>query len=435
MITYVKCCPQQSSAGVLDSIDFFTDEALLPNPYPYFDQLRAEGRVVKLPEHGVVGVTGHDEGCIVYQDCDTYSSLVAVGGPFPPLPFEPRGDDITEQIEQYRHQTPMNEYLTTMDPPEHARARSPLSRLLTPKHIQANEKLLRRLADEQIDRFIDAGKCEFVSGYAGPFSFAVIAELFGIPAGDRDSFETPRPSVPAGAMDQSPVQHNSLEWLDDKFARYLAQRRREHRRDLLTRLANARYRDGSTPEVAEIARSATLLFTAARGATAVLLSWSLLMLVERPELVARLRDDHSRIPAFVEEVLRMESPVKSDFRLARKTTKLGGVVIPAGTTVMVCPGAINRDPRKFDDPHEFRLDRPNVRDHVAFGRGVHTCPGGHLARAEARIAVECILDRMSEIRLDQTQHGPPGARRFNYLPTYTLRALAELHLEFSSARR
>lgn len=435
MITSVECCPLQSLPDDLDSIDFFTDEALLPNPHPYFDHLRSTGPVVKLSRHGVVAVTGHQEGCVVYRDGETYSSIVAVGGPFPPLPFEPAGDDITEQIEQYRARMPMNEYLTTMDPPEHARARSLLSRLLTPSRIQANEKLLRRIADEQIDRFIEAGRCEFVSDYAKPFSTTVIAEVFGIPAGDRDTFETPHPSVAVGAMDQSPVQHNSLEWLDDKFGQYLSQRRREPRPDLLTRLAKARYPDGSTPEVAEVARSATLLFTAARGATAVLLSWSLLLLAERPDLVAQLRDDRGRIPNFIEEALRMESPVKSDFRLTRKTTTLGGVAIPAGTTVMVCPGAINRDPRKFDDPHEFRLDRPNLRDHVAFGRGVHTCPGAMLARAEARVSIERLLDRMARIELNAAEHGSPGDRRFDYQPTYTLRALTELHLEFTPAQR
>lgn len=418
-----------------DSIDFFTDETLLPNPYPYFERLRGEGPVVKLPHHGVVAVTGHAEGCVVYKDCETYSSIVAVGGPFPPLPFEPAGDDITEQIEQYRDQMPMNEYLTTMDPPEHARARSLLSRLLTPTRIKANEQLLRRRADEQIDRFIGTGRCEFVSEYAKPYSAGVIADLFGIPARDRDTFEAPRPSVPAGAMDQSPVQHNSLEWLDEKFGHYLAQRRRQPRADVLTRLAQARYPDGSTPEVADVARSATLLFTAARGATAVLLSWSMRLLAERPDLVALLRDDHSRIPKFVEEVLRMESPVKSDFRLARKTTTLGGVAIAAGTTVMVCPGAINRDPRKFEDAHEFQLNRPNARDHVAFGRGAHTCPGATLARAEARVSLERLLDRMTQIELNPAEHGPAAARRYGYAPTYTLRALTELHLEFSPARR
>lgn len=430
----MECCPRRVLAGAPDAIDFFADESLLPNPYPYFDHLRAQSPVLNLPHHDVVAVTGHEEATVVYKDAGTFSSIVAVGGPFPPLPFEPQGDDIDEQIERYRDQMPMSKYMTTMDPPEHSRVRFLLSRLLTPKRIQANEELLRRLADEQIDSFIEAGKCEFVFGYAKPFSSKVIADLLGIPVEDRETFDAPRPHVPVGALDHLPIQHNSLEWLDDKFGHYLLDRRREPRPDVLTRLANARYPDGATPEIADAARCATLLFTAARGVTAVLLTWSLRMLADRPDLVRQLRDDHSRIPNFIEEVLRMESPVKSDFRLVRKTTTLGGVAIPAGTTVMVCLGAVNRDPRKFEDPHEFRLNRPNVRDHVAFGRGAHFCPGTHLARVQSRVSIEGILDRMTEIRLSAAEHGPAGAR-LSYEPTYTLRALSELHLEFNPARR
>ncbi len=423
--------PVPVQASAYESIDFFTDESLLPDPYPYFDHLRAKCPVLNLPQHQVVAVTGHEEGSAVYKDSATFSSVVAVGGPFPPLAFEPHGDDIDEQIEQYRDQMPMSEYLTTMDPPEHSRGRSLLSRLLTPQRVQANEEVMRRLADEQIDSFIATGKCEFVSEYAKPFSFRVIADLLGVPAQDRRLFEAPRPRVPVGALDHAPLQDNPLHWLDDTFSRYLVDRRREPRTDVLTQLATACYPDGSTPEVADIARSATLLFTAGKGATAVLLSWSLWLLAERPELAQQLREDRSRIPNFIEEVLRLESPVKSDFRLARKTTALGGVAIPAGTTVMVCPGAINRDPRRFDAPHEFHMDRPNARDHVAFGRGAHSCPGAQLARVEGRISIDRILHRMTDIRLNGAEHGPVGARRFSYEPTYTLRALTGLHLEFS----
>jgi cytochrome P450 len=125
------------------------------------------------------------------------------------------------------------------------------------------------------------------------------------------------------------------------------------------------------------------------------------------------------------------SPIKSDFRLTTRDTTLGGVEVPAGNTVMLLPGAANRDPRRFDCPAELRLDRQNARQHVAFARGAHSCPGGPLARIEGRVTIERILDRINDIRLDEAHHGPPHARRFSYVPLYILRGLEELHLDFS----
>jgi cytochrome P450 len=98
---------------------------------------------------------------------------------------------------------------------------------------------------------------------------------------------------------------------------------------------------------------------------------------------------------------------------------------------MLLNGAANRDPRRFECPGEFRVDRPNVKEHVAFGRGAHACPGGPLARAEGRVSIERILHRMRDIRLAEDHHGAPGARRFTYEPTWVLRGLSELHIEFT----
>ena len=133
----------------------------------------------------------------------------------------------------------------------------------------------------------------------------------------------------------------------------------------------------------------------------------------------------------MEECLRFESPVKGDFRLARTATTVGGVDVPAGTTVMVLNGAAGRDPRRFDDPDEFRMDRPNAKEHLAFGRGPHACPGGPLARAETRISIERLLARMGDIRISESAHGPAGDRHYDYVPTYILRGLTRLHLEFT----
>ena len=136
----------------------------------------------------------------------------------------------------------------------------------------------------------------------------------------------------------------------------------------------------------------------------------------------------------MEETLRLEAPVKGDFRLARRQATVGGVDIPAGVTLMVLNGAANRDPRRFEDPADLRVERGNAREHLAFGRGVHSCPGGSLARLEARVSIERLLDRTAEIRISEAEHGPPGARRYQYVPTYILRGLTRLHLEFTASQ-
>ena len=213
--------------------------------------------------------------------------------------------------------------------------------------------------------------------------------------------------------------------------RYIEDRRREPRADVLTDLALAKYPDGSTPDVTAVVRSATFLFAAGQETTARLLATALKYLAEYPELQDELREHRERIPDFIEEALRIESPVKADFRLARRATTIGGVDIEPGTPVMLLNGAANRDPRRFECPAEFRLDRPNAKEHIAFGRGAHSCPGGPLARAEGHISVERILDRMRDIRFSEEHHGPAGDRRFDYEPTWVLRGLHELHLEFT----
>jgi cytochrome P450 len=423
--------------STFDSVDFFTDASLVPDPHPYFDYLRSKNPVLRLPLHNVVAVTGYDEATAVYKDPDTFSNCVALGGPFPPLPFEPEGtdEDLTPLIEQHRDQFPMFEHMVTMDPPAHTRARSLLSRLLTPSRLKENEEFMWRLADRQLEEFLGNGECEFIAEYSKPFATLVIADLLGVPEEDHKEFRVVlgagRPGARVGALDHESVGINPLEWLDEKFCSYTENRRRAPRNDVLTALATAQYPDGSTPEVIEVVRSATFLFAAGQETTAKLLSAALQVLGDRPDIQQRLRDDRSLIPGFIEESLRMESPVKSDSRLARRHTKVGDVDIPAGTIVMVLPGAANRDPRRFENPHEFRLDRKNVREHMAFARGVHSCPGGPLARVEGRVSIERILDRMSEISISEAKHGPAGERRYTYEPTYILRGLSELHLTFT----
>src|SRR5262249_36319436 len=129
--------------------------------------------------------------------------------------------------------------------------------------------------------------------------------------------------------------------------------------------------------------------------------------------------------------LRLESPLQGQFRLARRATTVGEEPIAPADNVFLMPGAANRDPRQFDHPAELRLDRPNGRQHLGFGFGIHVCAGAPLARAEAVVSAERLLDRMADVRIDETVHGPAGARRYEYPQIYLIRGLEHLAIEFT----
>ena len=172
------------------------------------------------------------------------------------------------------------------------------------------------------------------------------------------------------------------------------------------------------------------LFAGGQETTVRLLSFALRILGERPDIQGRLRSDRDRIPNFIEETLRFESPLRAQFRMAKVTTTVAGVPIPAGSTVMLLPGAANRDPRTFE-PCRVRPRSRQRAYHVAFGHGIHHCAGAHLARAEGRVTINRLLDRTSNIAISEHAHGPAEARRYSYLPTYFLRGLASLELELT----
>ena len=418
-----------------DAIDFFRGDELIADPYPYFDHLRESCPVTRESHHDVVMVTGYDEACAVYNDSERFSSCNAVTGPFPGFPVALEGDDVSELIEKHRDELPMSDQLPTMDPPKHRDHRGLLMRLLTPARLRENEAAMWKLADQQIDECVDRGRCELIEDFAKPFTMLVIANLLGVPEDDYILFREQLHGgggSSVGSSHKDAMQHSPLQFLYDQFSRYVEERRKEPRGDVLTGLANATFPNGQLPEVIDVVRVAANLFAAGQETTVRLISAAMLVIAERPELQTQLRGDRSQVVGFVEEALRYESPVKGDFRMSRVPATIGDVQVPAGTTVMVVNAAANRDPRKFDSPNEFRLDRANARQHLSFGRGIHTCPGGPLARAEGRVSIERFLDRLSDIRISESAHGPADARRYEYLPTYILRGLRELNLEFTA---
>jgi cytochrome P450 len=197
---------------------------------------------------------------------------------------------------------------------------------------------------------------------------------------------------------------------------------------VLHELATAKYPDGSTPDLMEIVKLAMFLFVGGRGSSSKFLATCLYFVADIPQLQQQLRENRQLISSFIEEVLRLQGTTKATFRLARKKTRIGDFEIAAGTKLVVAFGAANRDPRRWDNPDDFQMDRPRIREHLAFGRGAHTCAGAPLARTEARVVIERFLDTTSDIDLNEDKHGKPGNRKLSFEPSYIVRGLSDLHL-------
>jgi cytochrome P450 len=420
------------SHAEFDAIDFFRAGRLYQNPYPYYEYLREHGPVWREPHHGVVMVTGYPEALEVYHDTDRYSNCVAVAGPFAEWPVPLAGDDISEIIEKYRDRLVFSDQLPTFDPPRHTAHRALLGRLITPKRLKENEEFMWRLADRQIDEFLGRGECEFIRDYAGPFTLLVVADLLGVPEEQHEQFrkELQGDHKPSQGPDGK-IKHKPLEFLYERFTKFIEDRRKTPRDDVMTKMAQATFPDGSLPEVHDIMLIAANLFSAGGETTARLLGVMFQQLAEDPQLQQQVRGDRNLIPRLAEECLRLGTPLQCTFRISRVRTRIGGLEIPPGTTVMLLPAAANLDPRVFESPAELRLDRPNWRQHLAFGSGVHSCAGAPLARAEALISTQQLLDRMADIRISEAAHGPAGARRYEFGNHYLMRGLERLHLEFT----
>jgi cytochrome P450 family 150 subfamily A5 len=410
-----------------EQVDLFRDKELPVDPYPFYEWVREHGPVWYYPLWDVYLITGYEEAIAIYHDQETWSNCNTVSGPFFKMSVPLEGDDITGIIREHRHELPFSDQLPSFDPPEHTAHRGLLMRLITPKRLKENEVYMWQLADQTIDEFYDTGECELVQDYAIPFTVMVIADLLGVPDEDRDDFRAQL----AHKVRPAKMEHKPLGFLYDQFTRYIEDRRANPRDDIMTEMAEATFPDGTLPPVEDVAKIAANLFSAGGETTARLIVMGLRTLGDHPEFQQRLRDDHSLISPFIEEMLRTEAPLKGSFKLAKVRTTVGGVDMPPGTTVFVMTDAASRDPRQFECPAEFRLDRANGRQHLGFGHGIHTCAGAPLARAETHATLVRFLERMSDIRIAEAHHGPPGARRYDYDRTYMLRGLTDLHLEFT----
>ena len=420
----------------LEDRDYFTDSDIAKDPYPFFEAVRENGPVYQPEDKDYLIVTGFDETIEILNNHRDFSAIIGLAGAAAPLPFEPEGSDITAQIEAARSQFLGGDQVVMLDDEPHTKLRSLMNRLFTPSRLKANEEFMTDYADQMVRSVVAKGHCDLISEIATPYVTMVIADLLGVPAEDRQHFMDLIDASPApGNLDASLNTHEGethpMVAMTGHFYRYISERQEQPRDDILSELAHAEYSDGTRPTMMDLMTLGVFMFGAGQDTSAKLLGNSMRYIIDVPGLQDQLRADPSLIPAMLEEVLRLEGSTKQLSRLARRDTKIGNLPVKAGTKVLIgIPGG-NRDPERWDAPAEFRLNRPKIKEHVAFGRGKHVCAGAPLARVEVRVILEKFLEQTAQIDLDESLHGPRDNRNFDFEPSFIIRGLSTLHIKLT----
>jgi cytochrome P450 len=262
---------------------------------------------------------------------------------------------------------------------------------------------IQEIVDELLDKVQDQGRMDLIWDFAYPLPVIVIAEMLGVPAGQRDTFKRWSDDIVAtlgGPMISEEVLNKGMQAATDMAAYFhdiIEERRREPREDLLSLLIAAEER-GEVLSEEELIASCILLLAAGNETTTNLIGNGMLALFQHPEQQDLLRNDPSLAETAVEEMLRFTGPVQATARVALEPIDVGGVTVDEGQLAMCLLAAANRDPDVFDDPHRFDITRQDNR-HIAFGFGIHFCLGAPLARAEGQIAFRSLMARMPELRL------------------------------------
>lgn len=422
--------------------DYFTDPTVLLDPYGYYEEMRPRGPVCQLETHDALLVSGFNEYVETSLNTDDFSAINALAGSGVPLPFKPEGSDISKQIEENRSKFVGHKLIICHDGERHKDSRSLINKMFTPRRLKDNETFMRNYAEELVDRIVANGKCELMSEVALRYITLIIADLMDVPADDLAIFEEKiSESQLVGSKKEGkedPSETSTLDsvyfFISDYMAKYLEKRSKNPGNDLISELAAATHPDGSKPDMEELVSMTTFMFIAGQDTSANLMCNVIRYICDIPGLQQQVRDDHSLIPWVIEEVLRMDGSTKATQRLAIHDTKIGDYDVPAGTQVILGISGVNRDPNHWgEDVNEFKLKRPGVRQHLSFGRGIHTCPGAQLARLKTKTMLEMMFEKTSDIRISEEHHGKVGARHYAFEPSFIIRGLTGLHVEFTPA--
>lgn len=318
------------------------------------------------------------------------------------------------------------------DQPDHMRLKRLLSKAFALRHVGSLETEIARITEDLLDDGLKGGSLELMTNLAYPLPVMVISRLLGIPSTDAPELKgwSRDFSVFFGAtkpgFEPAHLAQLAVERMGDHLRPLISERRREPREDLLSALIAAED-GGKVLSESELLASAFMILFAGHETTMNLIGNATLVLTRLPEIQAALRRDASLIPAFVEEVLRYESPVHWQTRVLNDDLEYCGHAFKKGEWVALVHAAANRDPKKFFAPDEFRLDR-GENLHLAFGYGPHFCPGSELARMETRIAVAALLRRLPRIALDEGE-----GRGFEWQDNAVFRGPGHLWLQGADA--
>ena len=413
-------------------IPSFLDPAVQDDPFDAYALMREHCPVHRLPENGLHMVTRYDDARAVLSDPVSFSNAPSGGGARPSDSGKAARDHIAE------HGWDRTNTLQRTDPPVHTHYRRLLSRVFTSKRVEQLSPRMEQLCHQLIDKFIDAGECEFVSDFALPLPGIIICEQLGLDATQYPTFKRWADAMLASAQRVLTVEEAIEEAVVELEAqRHLAaefdRRRDDPIDDLISALVHAHQPpDGEGAEdepltIEELQDLMHQLITGGFETTTAALGTGLWLLLRHPDQLAKLRADRTLLNNFIDESLRFDSPVAGLWRTTTCPVTVAGTEIPADAAVMVRYAAANRDEKKFDNPDVFDIERPNAKDHVAFGWGNHFCVGAWLARAELRIAFTALLDRLEDIEL---------ARPLDDIPhefSFMLRPLKELPIRFRAS--
>lgn len=372
------------------------DDATLRDPYPFYRELRAEP-----PVSSPIGylISRHEDVLNVVQNTQVFSSRL-------------RGDKQTQwgdeptpaMVEALKDGLPQLDTMVGSDPPDHGRFRRLAMRAFLPARVRQVEDSLQAIADGLVERFVSDERVELVGQFAVPFPLTVIADFLGcdradVPLLKKWSDDALRPLSGrltdderlACTLGRNESQHYML-------AR-IRERQQSRMDDLLSDLVFAEV-DGDRLDELEVLSMALGLLVAGNETSRNTIGNGVSLLAQRPDLAERLRDRRDEVPAFVDELLRWEAPVQMLFRVATEDVEIGGTPIPKGSRLAVIWASANRDEERWNNPDEFDIDRDHVGSHLAFGHGEHFCIGHVLAKAELRVGVTTLLDRLHHIRFD-----------------------------------